>query len=100
MFDGPSRAVESATAIRADVDALGLQIRAGVHTGEVERRGDDVGGIGVNIGSRVAALAEPGEVWVSRTVKDLTTGSDLAFKDRGRYALKGVPDEWELFSLV
>jgi class 3 adenylate cyclase len=98
MLDGPSRAVECAFAIRDEVDGLGLRIRAGVHTGEVERRGDDVGGIGVNIGSRIATLAEPGEVWVSRTVKDLTTGSGLAFADRGRHELKGVPDEWELFS--
>jgi len=99
-LDGPSRAVECAFAIRDDVNAFGLQIRAGVHTGEVERRGDDVGGIGVNIGSRIATLAEPGEVWVSRTVKELTTGSGLAFADRGCHELKGVPDEWELFSLV
>ena len=99
-LDGPSRAVECAFAIRDDVGPLGLRIRAGVHTGEVERRGDDVGGIGVNIGSRIATLAEPGEVWVSRTVKDLTTGSGLAFEDRGRHELKGVPDEWELFSLA
>ena len=99
-LDGPSRAVECAFAIRDDVDGLGLRIRAGVHTGEVERRGDDVGGIGVNIGSRIATLAEPGEVWVSRTVKDLTAGSGLTFADRGRHELKGVPDEWELFSLA
>jgi class 3 adenylate cyclase/alpha-beta hydrolase superfamily lysophospholipase len=99
-LDGPSRAVECAVAIRDAVDPLGLKIRAGVHTGEVERRGDDVGGIGVNIGSRVAALAGPGEVWVSRTVKDLTTGSGLEFLERGRHELKGVPEEWELFALV
>lgn len=99
-LDGPSRAVECVFAIRKALDGLGLQIRAGVHTGEVERRGDDVGGIGVNIGSRVAALAGPGEVWVSRTVKDLATGSGLSFEDRGRHELKGVPDEWELYSLV
>jgi class 3 adenylate cyclase len=99
-LDGPSRAVECACAIRDAVDPLGLQIRAGVHTGEVERRGDDVGGIGVNIGSRIATLAGPGEVWVSRTVKDLTTGSGLTFTDRGEHTLKGVPDHWELYSLV
>jgi class 3 adenylate cyclase len=99
-FDGPSRAVACAEAIRADVAPLELEIRAGVHTGELERRGDDVGGIGVHIGSRIAGLAGPGEVWVSRTVKDLTAGSGLAFSDRGFHALKGVPDEWELFALT
>jgi class 3 adenylate cyclase len=99
-FDGPSRAVACATAIRNDVEALALQIRAGIHTGEVERRGDDVGGIGVNIGSRIASLAGPGEVLVSRTVKDLTAGSGLEFVDRGMHSLKGVPDEWEIFALA
>jgi pimeloyl-ACP methyl ester carboxylesterase/class 3 adenylate cyclase len=99
-LDGPSRAVECAVAIRDAVDALGLKVRAGVHTGEFERRGSDIGGLGVNIGSRVAALAGPSEVWVSRTVKDLTSGSGLHFQDQGRHALKGVPDEWELYSVV
>ncbi len=98
-FDGPSRAVACAEAIRDGVAPLDLEIRAGVHTGELERRGDDVGGIGVHIGSRIAALAGPGEVWVSRTVKDLTAGSGLVFSERGVHALKGVPDEWELFAL-
>jgi class 3 adenylate cyclase len=98
-IDGPSRAVECAVAIRDAVRDLGLHVRAGVHTGEFERRGDDVGGIGVNIGSRVAAMAGPDEVWVSRTVKDLTMGSGLRFKDLGRHALKGVPDQWELYAL-
>lgn len=99
-FDGPSRALACAEAIRDDVAPLDLEIRAGVHTGELERRGDDVGGISVHIGSRIAGLAGPGEVWVSRTVKDLTAGSGLVFSDRGRHALKGVPDEWELYSLT
>ena len=99
-FDGPSRALACAEAIRDDVAPLDLEIRAGVHTGELERRGDDVGGISVNIGSRIAGLAGPGEVWVSRTVKDLTAGSGLVFSDRGRHVLKGVPDEWELYSLT
>ena len=98
-LDGPSRALECAQAIQDAVDRLGLEVRAGVHTGEVERRGDDVGGIAVNIGSRIATLAGPGEVWVSRTVKDLTTGSGIEFVDRGRHTLRGVPDEWELYSL-
>jgi len=98
-LDGPSRAVECAVAIRDAVDGFGLRLRAGVHTGEFERRGDDIGGLGVNIGSRVADLAGPNQVWVSRTVKDLTSGSGLRFVNRGRHALKGVPDEWELYSL-
>jgi len=98
-IDSPSRALECAIALRTAIDALGLQIRAGVHTGEFERRGDDLGGLGVNIGSRVMALASAGEVLVSRTVKDLTAGSGLKFADRGRHTLKGVPDEWELFAL-
>lgn len=97
-LDGPSRAIECAVSIREAVSDLGLRIRAGVHTGEFERRGDDIGGLDVNIGSRVLALAEPDEVWVSRTVKDLTSGSGLQFADRGRHRLKGVPDEWELYS--
>jgi class 3 adenylate cyclase len=99
-MDSPSRAVECARNLREALHRIGLEIRAGVHTGEVERRGDDVGGIGVNIGSRVADLAGPGEVWVSRTVKDLTVGSGLEYAERGRHALKGVPDEWELFALA
>jgi len=98
-FGGPSRAVACAQTIREDVGPLELEIRAGVHTGEIERRGDDVGGIGVNIGSRIASLAPPGEVWVSRTVKDLTAGSGLEFAELGRHQLKGVPDEWELYAL-
>ena len=98
-FDGPSRAVACAESIRDGIAPLDLEIRAGVHTGEVERRGDDIGGIGVHIGSRIAGLAGPGEVWVSRTVKDLTAGSGLVFRDCGRYALKGVPEQWELFAL-
>jgi class 3 adenylate cyclase len=100
VLDSPSRAVACALAIRDGVGPLGLRIRAGVHTGEVERRGDDVGGIGVHIGARIAALAGVGEVWVSRTVRDLTAGSGLAFADRGRHPLKGVPGEWELYALA
>jgi class 3 adenylate cyclase len=99
-FDGPSRAVACARAISDGLAPLDLAVRAGVHTGELERRGDDVGGIGVHIGSRIAGLAGPGEVWVSRTVKDLTAGSGLTFSERGRYELKGVPDEWELYALT
>jgi len=97
-FDGPGRAVACARAISQDVAAFGLVLRAGAHTGEVELRGDDIGGIAVHIASRVAGLAGPDEVWVSRTVKDLTAGSGLAFEDRGEHALKGVPDTWQLYA--
>lgn len=100
VFDSPSRSVQCATALRSAVGPIGLGIRAGVHTGEIERRGDDVGGIGVHIAARVASLAGDGEVWASRTVKDLTAGSGLVFEEKGRHALKGVPDEWELFALA
>lgn len=96
-FDGPGRAVRAALAIRDAVGALGLAVRAGVHTGEVERRGDDVAGIAVHIGARLATQAEPGEVLVSATVKDLVAGSGLEFADRGAVELKGVPGEWRTF---
>ena len=100
VLDSPSRAVSCARAIRDVVHPLDLRIRAGVHTGEIERRGDDVGGIAVHIGARIAALAGADEVWVSRTVRDLTVGSDLDFSDRGLHALKGVPGDWELYALA
>jgi class 3 adenylate cyclase/alpha-beta hydrolase superfamily lysophospholipase len=99
-FDGPARAVRCAAAIRDAVRQLGIEIRAGLHTGEVELLGDDVGGIAVHIGARVAAEAGPGEVLVSSTVKDLVAGSGLEFDDRGARALKGVPGEWRLFAVV
>ena len=75
-------------------------MRAGLHTAEVELRGEDVGGIGVHIAARVAALAEPGRVWVSRTVADLVVGSGIEFDDRGEHSLKGVPGEWRLYSVM
>jgi pimeloyl-ACP methyl ester carboxylesterase len=99
-FDGPGRAVACARAIGEDVAGLGLLTRAGAHTGEVELRGEDIGGIAVHIASRVAGLAGPGEVLVSRTVKDLTAGSGLTFEDRGEHALKGVPDAWHLYAAL
>jgi class 3 adenylate cyclase len=98
-FDGPARAVECACAIRDAAAQLGLQVRSGVHTGEVEVRGDDVAGIGVVIAARVAALAEAGTVWASRTVVDLVVGSGLAFADRGAHDLKGVPGAWNLYAV-
>jgi class 3 adenylate cyclase len=78
----------------------GLHVRVGVHTGEVERRGEDVAGIAVHIGQRVSALAAPGEVWASRTVRDLVGGSGFGWEDRGVHSLKGVPDQWQLFAVT
>ena len=98
-FDGPARAIRCACAIRDAVRPLGIEIRAGLHTGECELIGDDVGGIAVHIGARVTAGAAPGEVRVSSTVKDLVAGSGLRFVDRGTYNLHGVPGEWRLFAV-
>jgi class 3 adenylate cyclase len=97
-FDGPARAVRCAFKMREDLRAVGLPIRAGVHTGEVERRGERIAGVGVHTAARVLGKADPGEVLVSRTVKDLVAGSGLVFADRGTHQLKGVPDEWQLFA--
>jgi len=97
-FDGPARAIRCASAIRDSVRSIGLEVRAGLHTGEVELMDGDVGGIAVHIGARVAALAGPGEVLVSSTVKDLVVGSGIEFDDRETYQLKGVPDAWHLFA--
>jgi class 3 adenylate cyclase len=99
-FDGPARAIGCACAVRAVVRQLGIDIRAGLHTGECEvlANGVDVGGIAVHIGARVAAAAAPGEVLVSGTVKDLVAGSGLQFQDRGLRTLKGVPAKWRLFA--
>ncbi len=92
-FDGPARGVRCACAIAEEIRPLGIEVRAGLHTGECEMMGDDVGGIAVHIGARVAALAGAGEVLVSNTVKDLVAGSGLRFGDRGSQSLKGVPGE-------
>ena len=100
IFDGPARAVRCAQAIGASVLDLGIQIRAGVHTGEVELDGGAVRGIAVHIGARVAALAGPSEVVVSQTVKDLVAGSGLTFEDAGEHELKGVPDRWHLYRVL
>jgi class 3 adenylate cyclase len=100
MFDGPQRAIRCAMAIRDAVQALGIEVRAGLHTGECEVRGDDIGGIGVHIGARVSALAGPNDVLVSSTLRDLVIGSGLEFEERGAYELKGVPGEWRLFALA
>jgi class 3 adenylate cyclase len=97
-FPGPAKAVRCALAIRDAVVPLGLQIRAGVHTGEVQLRSEGIGGIAVHIGARVAGQAGAGDVVVSRTVKDLVAGSGLRFEDIGEHELKGVPDRWQLYS--
>ena len=100
IFDGPARAVRCARSIVEGVESLGLQVRAGVHTGEVQVLDGDVRGIAVHIGARVGALAGPSEVLVSRTVRDLVAGSGLTFEDRGDHELKGVPDRWRLYGVV
>ena len=97
-FDGPARAVRYAVAASQAVRPLGLEIRAGIHTGECERRGDDLGGIAVHLGARICDLADPGEVLASRTVTDLVAGSGLSFVDRGEHELKGVPGRWRLYA--
>ena len=100
MFDGPQRAIRCAMAIRDAVQALGIEVRAGLHTGECEVRGDDIGGIAVHIGARVSALAGPNDVLVSSTLRDLVIGSGLEFEDRGAHVLKGVPGEWNLSAVT
>jgi class 3 adenylate cyclase len=98
-FDGPARAIQCALAAEQGVRDLGIRIRAGLHTGECERMGEDVAGMAVNIGARVAALAGPGDVLVSSTVKDLVVGSGIEFSERGEQVLKGVPGAWRLFAV-
>jgi class 3 adenylate cyclase len=98
-FDGPARAIRCACAISEGVRELGIEIRAGLHTGECERIDEKVGGIAVNIGSRVASEARPSEVLVSSTVKDLVAGSGIQFRERGLAELKGIPGEWRLFAV-
>jgi class 3 adenylate cyclase len=99
-FDGPARAIRCACAMRDAVSSLDIAIRAGLHTGECERIGDKVGGIAVHTGARVAGQAQPNEVLVSSTVKDLVAGSGLQFHERGVHTLKGLPGEWRLFAAV
>jgi class 3 adenylate cyclase len=100
MFDGPQRAIRCAIAVRDAVQSLGIEVRAGLHTGECEVRGDDIGGIGVHIGARVSALAGPNDVLVSSTLRDLVIGSGLEFEERGTHELKGVPGEWRISAVV
>ena len=98
-FDGPARAIRCAFAIRDTLQALGLEVRAGLHVGQIELTGDDIAGIAVHTAQRVSSLAGAGEVLVSRTVADLLAGSDFTFNDKGEHSLKGVPGTWRLFSV-
>ncbi len=97
-FDGPARSIRTACSIRDGVRQLGIEVRAGVHTGEIELAGERVGGIAVHIGARVAGTARASEVLVSSTVKDLVAGSGIRFTDRGTHVLKGIHGEWRLFA--
>jgi class 3 adenylate cyclase len=99
-FDGPQRAIRCAVAMRDALRPLGVEIRAGLHTGECEVRGEDVGGIAVHIGARVATHARESEILVSGTLRDLVVGSGLAFEDRGAHELKGVPGEWRVYAVT
>ncbi len=99
-FDGPARGIRCAQVVVEDAQGIGIRVRAGLHTGECEVMGDDIGGIAVHIASRVSAMAGADEVLVSRTVRDLVAGSGIEFSDRGRYTLKGVPDEWDILAVV
>jgi class 3 adenylate cyclase len=99
-FDGPARAIRCASALVNAVRPLGITVRAGLHTGECEVMGEKIGGIAVHIGARVAAMAGPGEVLVSHTVRDLVAGSGIRFEDRGTHELKGVPGAWPLFAVA
>jgi class 3 adenylate cyclase len=98
VFDGPGRAIRCAVALRKELEGLGIEIRAGIHTGELDVTDDDVGGIAVHIAARIMATAGPGEILVSRTVHDLVTGSGIALEDRGTHTLKGLSDPWQLFA--
>ena len=99
-FTGPSRAIQCAQAIRQDLERLGLGMRAGLHTGECERRGSDLSGLAVNLASRICSKASSNSILVSSTVKDLVVGSGISFSDEGMHSLKGIPGEWSLFSVV
>jgi class 3 adenylate cyclase len=99
IFDGPARAIHCAAGIRDAVKTIDLSVRAGLHTGEVELRGDDVAGLAVHIGARIASLAESDEILVSATVPPLVAGSGIRFRSRGRHALKGVSQEWRVFAV-
>ena len=96
-FDGPARAVRCGYALRDRLSAIGLRTRMGLHTGEVERRGESLSGVGVHLAARLLSICEPDELIVTRTVKDLVTGSGIIFEDRGVHAFKGLEDRWQVF---
>lgn len=98
LFTGPTQGVRCAQQVVADADGFGLRVRAGLHTGEVERSRDDIAGLGVHLAARIMGLADAGEVFVSRTVRDLVIGSELTFSDRGEHELKGIPDRWGIYA--
>jgi class 3 adenylate cyclase len=100
MFDGPARAIDCAVAMSREMERRGIPIRTGIHTGEVELIGEDIGGIAVHIAARVMALSQPNEIWTSRTVRDLVTGSKFSFLERGSYTLKGISGEWVLYGVA
>jgi class 3 adenylate cyclase len=100
VFEGPAKAIRAARAMGDAVHGLGIEIRVGVHTGECERRDEDLSGIAVNVAARIVAHAGAGEVLVSSTVRELVLGSGIEFEERGTYTLKGVPDEWHLFAVT
>jgi len=99
-FDGPARAIRSAFVMQRELASAALPIRAGLHTGEIELRGQEIGGINVHIAARVSALAGADEVLCTRTVKDLVTGSEIRFEPRGTHELKGVPQPWEVYAIA
>jgi class 3 adenylate cyclase len=99
VFETPGEGIQCAEALRHELRADGVELRAGLHAGEVDLRGPDIGGIGVHIASRVMGTAEPGEILVSRTVRDLASGSQIAFEDRGEHELKGIGGDWQLFAV-
>ena len=98
-FDGPGRALHCASAVRDALRSLDIDLRVGVHTGEIELRGDDIAGLAVIIAQRIQAAAEPGQILASRTVVDLVAGSGIGFTDRGARNLKGIPGDWQLYAL-
>jgi class 3 adenylate cyclase len=99
-FTGPTRAIQCASAIRQNLERLGLAVRAGLHTGECERRGSDLSGLAVHIASRISSRASPNTILVSSTVKDLVVGSGIGFHDEGTHSMKGIPGQWSLFAVV
>ena len=99
-FDGPGRSIRSAAAFQQELAKADLQIRTGIHTGEVELRNEGVDGIAVHLAARIMAAADPGEILVSGTVEDLVIGSDIAFEDRGAHTLKGIEGQWQLYSVI